>query len=173
MTKGEGASPSPPARKQCLSPRAQNPAAPVFRKSYNPSFSRPFAPAERQTGNRLTSMALHHSPPRHSRLSPTRVSFIPDEGLVCPRQGPRLSPTGKRHVPGNPLHDGFLTKRERRAYTIHATAMPLEVARHGADGGGEGAPRYAFFRLIINAPAIKRSIFALDISAYRFNHSSP
>ena len=158
MTKGEGAPPSPTAWKQCLSPRAQNPAAPVFRKSYNPSFSRPFAPAERQTGNRLTSW---------------HCTLIPHDIPVCPRRGPRLSPTGKRHVPGNPFYNVFLTKKKRRAYTVHATAMPLEVARHGADGGGEGAPRYAFFRLIINAPAIKRSIFAHDISAYRFNHSSP
>lgn len=158
MTKGEGAPPSPTAWKQCLSPRAQNPAAPVFRKSYNPSFSRPFAPAERQTGNRLTSMALHPNPPRHSRLSPTRASFVPDGKTACPRQS---------------VYDVFLTKKKRRAYTVHATAMPLEVARHGADGGGEGAPRYAFFRLIISGHAAKQAIFAPDISAYRFNHSSP
>ena len=40
-------------------------------------------------------------------------------------------------------------------------------------GGGEGAPRYAFFRLIISGHAAKQAIFAPDISAYRFNHSSP
>ena len=35
------------------------------------------------------------------------------------------------------------------------------------------APRYAFFRLIIGGHAAKQAIFAPDISAYRFNHSSP
>ena len=36
---------------------------------------------------------------RIALVSPTGFSFVPHEGLVCPRRGPRLSPTTASFVP--------------------------------------------------------------------------